>query len=90
MRISKARMITTTELKEKLIEGLGLEDIDASEIDDSDALFDDGLGLDSVDAIELIVILDNEYGIKFKNMEETKDVFTTVQVLTDYINNNAK
>ena len=90
MRISKARMITTTELKEKLIEGLGLEDIDANEIDDSDALFDDGLGLDSVDAIELIVILENEYGIKFKKMEETEDLFTTVQVLTDYINNNAK
>jgi acyl carrier protein len=83
-------MITTNELKEKLIEGLALEDIDAGEIADDDALFNEGLGLDSVDAIELIVILDNEYGIKFKNMEETKEVFTTVQVLTDYINSNAK
>ncbi len=83
-------MITTTELKEKLIEGLGLEDIDASEIGDNEPLFNDGLGLDSVDAIELIVILDNEYGIKFKNMEETKDIFVTIQVLTDYINYHAK
>jgi len=46
--------------------------------------------LDSVDAIELVVILDNEYGIKFKNMDEAKEVFSTVQVLTDYINDHAK
>ena len=83
-------MITTDRLKEILIEGLALEDIDPSEIADNDALFNDGLGLDSVDAIELVVILDNEFGIKFKNMEETKGVFVTIQILTDYINENAK
>jgi len=83
-------MITTNELKITLIDGLALEDIDPSEIEDNDALFNDGLGLDSVDAIELVVILDNEFGIKFKNMEETKNVFVSIQVLTDYINANAK
>ena len=83
-------MITTNELKIMLIDGLALEDIDPSEIEDNDALFNDGLGLDSVDAIELVVILDNEFGIKFKNMEETKNVFVSIQVLTDYINANAK
>ncbi len=83
-------MIATDSLKKVLIEGLSLEDIEPSEISDNDALFNDGLGLDSVDAIELIVILDNEYGIKFKNMEEAKDVFVTIQILTDYINANKK
>ena len=83
-------MITTDALKERLIEGLALEDIEPSEIEDNDALFNEGLGLDSVDAIELVVILDNEYGIKFKNMEETKDVFLSIQILTDYINANRK
>ncbi|MCK5854995.1 MAG: acyl carrier protein [Sulfurovaceae bacterium] len=83
-------MITTDALKEKLIEGLALEDIEPSEIADDDALFNEGLGLDSVDAIELVVILDNEYGVKFKTMEETKDVFVSIQVLTDYINANGK
>jgi len=83
-------MITTDELKSKLIEGLMLEDIEPSDISDSDALFNEGLGLDSVDAIELVVILDNEYGIKFKNMDEAKEVFSTIQVLTDYINDHAK
>ena len=83
-------MITTDRLKEILIKGLDLEDIDPSDIANSDALFNDGLGLDSVDAIELIVILNNEFNIKFKNMEETKDIFVTIQILTDYINEHAE
>ena len=82
-------MITTEDLKKTLIEGLVLEDIDPSEIADDDALFNEGLGLDSVDAIELVVILDNEYGIKFKDMDAAKAVFVSVQILTDYINENA-
>ena len=82
-------MITTQELKQTLIESLSLEDIEPSDIADNDPLFNEGLGLDSVDAIELIVVLDNEYGIKFKNMDATKEVFTSVQVLTNYINEHA-
>ena len=82
-------MITTDNLKKTLIEGLVLEDIDPSEIADNDPLFNEGLGLDSVDAIELVVILDNEYGIKFKDMDAAKEVFASVQILTDYINKNA-
>ena len=83
-------MITTERVKLQLIEGLALEDLDMNDIDDNAALFNEGLGLDSVDAIELIVILDNEYGLKFKNMDETKDVFVSIQTLTDYINAHAK
>ncbi len=83
-------MITTQDVKEKIIAGLNLEDITHNEIEDSDALFNEGLGLDSVDAIELIVILDNEYGIKFENMNELKDIFATVESLTNYINANLK
>ena len=64
-------MITTQDVKEKIIAGLNLEDITHDEIDDNEALFNEGLGLDSVDAIELIVILDSEYGIKFENMNKT-------------------
>lgn len=82
-------MITTEDLKKTLIEGLVLEDIDPSEIADDDPLFNEGLGLDSVDAIELVVILDNEYGIKFKDMDAAKAVFTTVATLTNHINENA-
>jgi len=83
-------MITAKSLKVKLIEGLALEDLDVKDIDDNAPLFNEGLGLDSVDAIELIVILDNAYGLKFKNMDETKDVFVSIQTLVDYINKYAK
>ncbi len=83
-------MITTQDVKEKIIAGLNLEDMSPNEIEDDDALFNEGLGLDSVDAIELIVVLDNEYGIKFENMSELKDIFATVESLTKYINENIK
>lgn len=83
-------MITTQDVKEKIITGLNLEDMSHEDIADDDALFNEGLGLDSVDAIELIVILDNEYGIKFENMSELKDIFATIRSLTDYINQNIK
>ena len=82
-------MITTQALKQTLIESLSLEDIEPSDIADNDPLFNEDLGLDSVDAIELVVVLDNEYGIKFKDMDEAKEVFTSVQVLTNYINEHA-
>ncbi|HIP51495.1 MAG TPA: acyl carrier protein [Campylobacterales bacterium] len=82
-------MITTDDLKKTLIEGLVLEDIDPSEIADDDPLFNEGLGLDSVDAIELVVILDNEYGIKFEDMDAARAVFASIQILTDHINKNA-
>ena len=82
-------MITTQTLKQTLIDSLSLEDIQPHNIADNDPLFNEGLGLDSVDAIELVVVLDNEYGIKFKDMDEAKKVFTSVEVLTNYINENA-
>ncbi len=83
-------MVAIQDVKEKLISGLNLEDITPDDIDDRSPLFNEGLGLDSVDAIELVVIMDNEYGIKFDNMKKLKDIFATVETLTDYINANAK
>jgi acyl carrier protein len=83
-------MVTTQEVKEKIIAGLNLEDMTPDEIDDNDALFNEGLGLDSVDAIEIIVILDSEYNIKFENMSELKNIFANIQSLTDYINSTIK
>ncbi len=80
-------LVTTDELKEKIIAGLGLEDIEIDEIEDDMALFgDDGLGLDSVDAIELTLILEKEFGVKVKNMEESASIFETPNTLVTYIN----
>jgi len=84
-------MVTTDVLKEKIIEGLNLEDIEASEISDSDPLFgDDGLGLDSVDAIELTLVVEKEFGVKVTNIADAETIFATAQSLCNYINENSK
>ena len=82
-------MITTADLKVKLIDGLGLEDIAVDEIDDDMQLFgDDGLGLDSVDAIEITLIVEKEFGVKIKDAGEESGVFSTPNTLVAYINEN--
>ncbi|MBW1297170.1 phosphopantetheine-binding protein [Aquimarina litoralis] len=73
------------ELKEKIIEQLSLEDVEVSEIGDDDPLFGDGLGLDSIDALELIVLLEKDYGIKLKDPKEGKAIFESIKVMADYI-----
>jgi len=80
-------MIKIEDVKQKIIEGLNLEDIELEEIEDDMALFgDDGLGLDSVDAIELTLILEKEFGVKITNMAEAESIFASAASLTQYIN----
>jgi acyl carrier protein len=80
-------MIKIEEVKQKIIEGLNLEDIEVDEIEDNMALFgDDGLGLDSVDAIELTLVLEKEFGVKITNMAEAENIFASAASLTNYIN----
>ena len=82
-------MVTTADLKVKLIDGLGLEDIEVDEIGDDMELFgDDGLGLDSVDAIEITLIVEKEFGVKIKDAGEQSGVFSTPNSLVAYINEN--
>jgi len=76
------------ELKEKIIEVLNLEDINIAEINDNDPLFGDGLGLDSIDALELIVMLDKDYGIKLVDPKEGKNIFQSIETMAAYINAN--
>jgi acyl carrier protein len=73
------------ELKEKIITQLNLEDIAIEEIADNDSLFGDGLGLDSIDALELIVMLDKDYGIKLTDPKEGKKIFESIEVMANYI-----
>ena len=73
------------ELKEKIIEQLNLEDVAVEDIEDNDALFGDGLGLDSIDALELIVMLDKDYGIKLTDPQDGKRIFESVEVMATYI-----
>lgn len=73
------------ELKEKIIEILNLEDLSVSDIHDNDPLFGDGLGLDSIDALELIVLLDKDFGIQLTDPKEGKEIFKSITVLATYI-----
>lgn len=72
-------------LKEQIITQLNLEGMSPDDIEPDAALFGDGLGLDSIDALELIVLLEKEYGIKIEDPKEGKKIFHSVTTLADYI-----
>lgn len=73
------------ELKLQIIEALNLDGMTPDDIQDNDALFGDGLGLDSIDALELIVLLEKQYGIKLANPAEGKEIFKSVASIADYV-----
>ena len=75
-------------LKEQIIEALNLEDVTPADIQDDDPLFGEGLGLDSIDALELFMLLDKQYGIKLQDKEEGKQVFRSINTMADYIEQN--
>lgn len=79
-----------TELKKEIIEALNLEDITPEDIDADAPLFGSGLGLDSIDALELIVMLEKKYGIKLKDPSQGKEVFKSVNVMAKYVADNRK
>ena len=73
-------------LKEQIVEALNLEDVRPEDIGDDEPLFGEtGLGLDSIDALELILILERDYGIKLSNPSEGRYVFTDVKTMGEYI-----
>ena len=79
------------EMKEKIIEALNLEDIAITDHEDDAPLFgEEGLGLDSIDALELIVLLEKNYGIKISDPKEGKNIFKSVNVMADYVEKNRK
>lgn len=80
----------TKQLKEQIIEALNLEEMTPDDIDNNDALFGEGLGLDSIDALELIVLLEKSYGIKLANPAEGKAIFKSVNTIADYVSKNRK
>ncbi|MBR6009869.1 MAG: acyl carrier protein [Alphaproteobacteria bacterium] len=74
------------EIKELIISALDLEDITVADIDSSAPLFTEGLGLDSIDALELGMALKKKYGVNFKSdKEENKEYFKSVENLAKYI-----
>ena len=76
------------ELKKKIINALNLEEMTPDDIDTDDALFGEGLGLDSIDALELIVIMEKDYGIKLANPAEGKAIFKSIRSIAEYVSNH--
>ena len=74
-----------SELKEMIVSGLKLEDVKAEDIDGAAPLFGEGLGLDSLDAVELVVLLKKRYGVEIKDMDEAKAAFASVNTLAEHI-----
>ena len=79
-----------TKLKEQIIEALNLEEITPADIANDAPLFGDGLGLYTIDARELILVLEREYGIHNKNPAEARPIFASMNTLAEFVQNNKK
>lgn len=78
------------QLKSEIIEQLNLEDLKKEDIDNDAPLFGEGLGLDSIDALELIVLLEKNHGIKIANPADGKKIFQSVRTMAEFIQENKK
>lgn len=78
------------EIKQNIIDVLNLEEMTPEDINENEPLFGDGLGLDSIDALELIVMMEKNYGIKLANPAEGKAIFTSVVTIADFVSKNRK
>lgn len=77
-------------LKQQIIESLNLQGMEPKDIDDNAPLFGEGLGLDSIDSLELMVLLERSYGIKIEDAREGRKVLSSVQSMADYIQEHKK
>ena len=77
-------------LKVLLVENLSLEDVAPEEIKDDEILFGEGLGLDSLDAVEIVVLLQRNFGLEVKDMEKGREIFYSIDTLARYVYENTK
>ena len=73
------------ELKHLIIETLRLEDMEPDAIKDEDPLFGEGLGLDSIDALELVVAIEKHYGVLIEDEEVGVEAFASIEALADFV-----
>ena len=78
------------ELKEKIIDALNLEDLTPQDIEDDAPIFMEGLGLDSIDALELMLLMEKNYGIRLTSPTEGKQIFKSINTMAEYIQANRK
>ncbi len=80
-----------SELKRLIVSALALEDVEASSIDSEAPLFNEGLGLDSIDALELSVVLSREYGVSIKADDaQNRSIFSSVRSLAAFVAANRR
>lgn len=79
-----------TPLKQQIIDALNLQGMKPDDMDDNAPLFGDGLGLDSIDSLELMVMLERNYGIRITDAREGRKVLTSIQSMAEYIEQNRK
>ncbi|MBN1863335.1 MAG: hypothetical protein JW808_00390 [Victivallales bacterium] len=75
-------------LKEMIVSELSLEGLTPESIADDSRLFGEGLELDSLDAVELVVLLQRNFGVKIKDLEHGREIFESLDTLADYISKN--
>jgi len=73
------------QLKKQIVESLNLRSVNPDDIKDDEPLFGEGLGLDSIDSIELIVLLNRQYGVVIEDPKEGRKVLVDINVMADYI-----
>jgi acyl carrier protein len=76
------------ELKELLVVNLALDDITPEEIEDDGVLFGEGLGLDSLDAVEIVVLIQRNYGLEIIDEEQAREIFQSVNTLAGWVHEN--
>ncbi|MBF0384413.1 MAG: acyl carrier protein [Candidatus Omnitrophica bacterium] len=77
-------------LKELIVTGLSLEGVDPKLIKDDEILFGEGLGLDSLDAVEIVVLLQRNWGLEVKDMKEGQKAFSSINTLANYVYDHIK
>ena len=78
------------EIKELLVVNLELEDITPEEIGDDELLFEEGIGLDSLDAVEIVVLLERNYGLSIVDEEQAREIFQSMDTLARWVYENLK